>query len=167
MLRDYLETHACTETLVCPDLPFSPEAALSVLDAVIGAAPSGETIKLVGSSLGGYYASVLSHRYALKAVLINPAVRPYLLLTDYLGLQRNIYTGEEYVFTAAHIETLRRMEPDTLDSGKLLVLLETGDEILDYREAVERYRGATIHVVEGGHHEFEHFPDFLDEVVAF
>lgn len=150
----------------CPDLAHRPGQAIAQLEALI-ARPAGASPVLVGSSLGGFYSTWLAEKYGLKAVLVNPAVRPYELLRAYLGRQQNLYTDEEYEFTAQHLDELRKFETETITPGNYLLLVQTGDEVLDFRQAVEKYRGARQIVIEGGDHGFSDFADYLDEIFAF
>lgn len=151
---------------MCPDLAHRPREAVAQLEALIGR-PTARRTLLIGSSLGGFYATWLAEKYGLKAVLVNPAVRPYELLRISLGRQRNLYTGEEYDFTVRHLSELREFEVEEITPGRYLLLVQTGDEVLDYRQAVEKYRGARQIVIEGGDHGFGNFAEYLDEVVAF
>lgn len=149
---------------LCPDLHHRPARAMRQLEEVIADAKES-AVALVGSSLGGYYATCLAERHALPAVLVNPAVRPYELLRACLGPQRNLYTGEQYEFTAAHLEELRALEVDSVTLERYLVLVATADEVLDYRMATAKYGGARQIVVEGGDHGFSALGDYLDEVL--
>lgn len=149
----------------CPDLPHRPAAAMQLLEDLIAA--SREPVALVGSSLGGYYATSLAERYAVPAVLVNPAVRPYVLLQGHLGPQRNLYTGAEYELTAAHLDELRALDVATVAPERYLLMVTTGDEVLDYRVALARYPGAETLVVPGSDHGFADFGAHLDRVLAF
>jgi len=151
-------------TFLAPALPPSPAAATRLLEALVVAHPQAI---LVGSSLGGYYAGWLAERHAMRAVLVNPAVRPYELLHGHVGMQTNLYTGEHYEFAAAHVEELRALEQDRVTPARYLLMVETGDEVLDYRQAVARYTGAQQYVIEGGDHGFGDFADHLEVVFAF
>jgi len=126
-----------------------------------------DPVTFVGSSLGGYYATHLAERHEARAVLINPAVRPYDLFAGLLGPQQNLYTGERYELTPQHIDELRALEVDTIHPERYLLLVETGDEVLDYRSAVERYAGARQIVLEGGDHGFSRFGDCIDTILQF
>ena len=121
----------------------------------------------MGSSLGGYYATYLAEKHDLRAVLLNPAVRPYELLKDHLGAQQNLYTGERYEFTARHVEELRALEVAAITPGRYLLVAATGDEVLDYRSAVERYRGCRQLVIAGSDHGLSDFSDYLDLVLGY
>ncbi|MCH8499672.1 MAG: esterase YqiA [Marinobacter sp.] len=166
-LRSWLATGNWPLDLQVPQLGFDPQQALAVAASAIAAA--GPRIKgIVGSSLGGYYAAVLSHRFGLPAALVNPAVYPYRLLRDYLGPQHNPYSGEHYTLTEAHVAALEAMDPgEPDDPGRLLLLLQTGDETLDYRQALARYPASPAWIQAGGDHRFQHFERVLPAIMAF
>lgn len=151
----------------CPALPHRPAEAIALLEREIAAAQP-QDITLVGSSLGGYYSTWLAERHGVRAVLVNPAITPHEGLASYLGEQRNLYTGEAYQLTPTHLDELRALwveQPTRLE--RYLLMVTTGDEVLDYREAVARYRGAEQLVVEGSDHGFADFQDHLDRVLRF
>lgn len=155
----------------CEQLPVSPRAAIALAEAQIArcaARPDAPAPTLVGSSLGGFYATWLAERHGLAAVLVNPAVVAPLSLEAYVGEQTNLYTGERFDFTHAHIEELRALEvPAITRPERYWLLVETGDEVLDYRHAVARYAGARQTVLEGGDHGFSRWNDYLDEVIRY
>lgn len=122
----------------------------------------------MGSSLGGYYAAWLAERHGVRAVLVNPAVEAPRLLEGMLGPQTNLYTGERYELTPLHLEELRALEVAAITRPeRYLLLVTTGDEVLDYRRAVEKYAGCRSIVVPGSDHGFGDFGDYLEEVLAF
>lgn len=164
LLHERLMTLGTAHEFLAPALPHSPAAAARLLEDLARAHPQAA---LVGSSLGGFYATWLAERFALRAVLVNPAVRPYELLAGEVGRQKNFHTGEEYDFTAQHVVELRQLEVDSITAERYLLMVETGDEVLDYRNAVEKYRGAQQRVIEGGDHGFSDFADYLDTALAF
>lgn len=166
VLRKRMSELRRTREFVCPELPHRPLEAIALLDDII-AARMDERLALVGSSLGGYYATYLAERHGLRAVLVNPAVRPYRLLASSLGPQENLYTGARYLFTEAHLRELRGLEVGRVTADRYLLLVATGDEVLDYRDAVERYRGCVQTVVRGGDHGFGDFERHVDHVLAF
>ena len=163
-IRQELEALGRGAEFSAPALPHSPAAAAALLDEVIAKHPGAA---LVGSSLGGYYATYLAEKHGLRAVLLNPAVRPYELLKDHLGPQQNFHTGERYEFTARHVEELRALEVAGITPARYLLLAATGDEVLDYRAAVERYRGCRRIVIQGGDHSLGDFADYLGAVLEF
>lgn len=149
----------------CPQLPASPAAAIALAEDLIRRHGIGT---VVGSSLGGYYATCLAERVDLRGVLVNPAVVAHISLDRYIGPQRWIYTGEAFDFTRAHIDELRAMHPEVLTRPERFWLLaEEGDETLDYRHAVARYAGARQTVLPGGDHSFTCWDDYLDAIIAF
>ena len=147
-----------------PALPHRPAEAMALLCDLVEQHPGSA---LIGSSLGGYYATWLAERYALNVVLVNPAVRPHELLSGSLGPQKNLYTGAEYELTAQHIDELRALDVAAVTPGRYFLLTRSGDEVLDYRLAVEKYRGAQQWVIPGGDHGFGDFENYLDVVLAF
>jgi len=155
------------ESCIIPDLPAAPERAMQILEGLVNGLPQHRAC-LLGSSLGGYYATWLAERYRLKAVLLNPAVRPYELLSDYLGENLNPYTGEKYCLTEASIEVLKGYEvlsPSCPEN--FLVYLETGDQVLDYRQARDRFSRSHLEVFQGGGHEMVNFESRIDDILNY
>ncbi|WP_041642290.1 YqiA/YcfP family alpha/beta fold hydrolase [Azoarcus olearius] len=168
-LRARMAARGLGEAFWCEQLPVSPWAAVGLASAQIERSlANGGTPTVVGSSLGGYYATWLAEKYRLRAVLVNPAVVAPLSLEAYVGEQTNLYTGERFQFTQRHIDELRALEiPRITRPERYWLLVETGDEVLDYRHAVQRYAGAHQTVLEGGDHGFSRWNDYLDDVIAF
>jgi len=150
-----------------PGLPFSPAQAISVLEAKFFHSAIGKATAVIGSSLGGYYAMYLSAHYCLPAVLINPAIKPFHLLQDYLGDNENLYTGQHYVLDSSHIDELLAIQcnPSAFSSGQVLTLLQTGDETLDFREAIAFLPAQPTWIIPQGSHEFEHFERFIPAII--
>jgi hypothetical protein len=147
-------------------LPVSAHEAMALAEAQIARSSTPPT--LVGSSLGGYYATCLAERHGLKAVLVNPAVLAPLSLSAYIGTQTHMYTGEPFDFTLDHVEQLRAIEPPAITRPeRYWLMVETGDEVLDYRHAVARYAGARQTVLEGGDHSFTQWDNYLDLILAY
>jgi hypothetical protein len=150
----------------CPQLPVEPRAAVALVEAKIAQCEAPPT--LVGSSLGGYYATWLAEKHGVKAVLVNPAVVAPVSLADFVGRHTNLYTNEEFEFTAEHVAQLRALEvPRIADSARYLLILGTADELLDYRDAVRKYAGAQTVLIEGGDHGLAQFAEHVDEVLGF
>jgi len=165
LLKQRLEALGRGADFSAPALPDRPSAAAVMLEHEVAQHPGAA---LVGSSLGGFYATWLAERHGLKAVLVNPAVRPYEGLRQYLGQQQNLHTGERYELSEAHLQELRRMDVAAISRPeRYLLMVETGDDVLDYRQAVERYRGCRQMVIEGGDHGFSDFAKYLDSVLSF
>ncbi len=166
MLKRYMQERGLGEQYRCPALPHLPQRAMAMAEAEIAKYPR-ESITLVGSSLGGFYATYLAERHDLRAVLINPAVYPHEDLRAYLGVQRNLYTGRQYELTEDHLRQWEKLHLPTVRPQRYLLLVETGDEVLDYRQAVEKYRGARQIVVQGGDHSLTSFPEHMPLVLEF
>jgi len=147
----------------CPDLP--PLAADAIRE--IEKLPLTRNSCLVGSSLGGFYATYLVEKLGCRAVLINPAIDPHVGLRAYLGPQKNLHTGEPYELTESHLREWEKLFVPRITPSRYLLLVETGDEVLDYRRAVERYAGAEQVVVEGGDHSLQSFPRHLPLILEF
>lgn len=166
LLREYMANLELADHYVCPELPHRPAQAIALLRGLLEDHDPA-TVTLVGSSLGGFYATSLAEHLGARAVLVNPAVRPYELLASHLGPQKNLYTGEAYELTPQHIDELRVLEVDAITPSRYLLITATGDAVLDYRAGVQRYAGCEQIVVSGSDHGFREFSDYLDTVVAF
>lgn len=167
MLRDYVER--CVEgiELRVPALHHGPARAIEQVAEACGGV-ARDDLTLIGSSLGGFYATVMAERLGCRAALVNPAVHPHAHFSRYLGPQKNLYTGEEFILTRDHIDELRAMDPPRITKpGRYWVFLETGDEVLDYRDAVAYYAGARQDVAQGGDHSLAGFPQRLPGLVQW
>ena len=165
-LKARMDTLGLGEALWCEQLPVAAPEAIALVEAQIARCSTPPT--LVGSSLGGYYATWLAERHGLQAVLVNPGVLAPLTLSDYLGTQTHMYTGEPFDFTTTHIDALRALDvPAITRPERYWLMVETGDEVLDYRAAVAHYPGARQTVLEGGDHSFTRWGDYLDPVLEF
>lgn len=149
----------------CPALSHVPDEAIAQAEAIL-AADEGP-LTLVGSSLGGYYATWLAEKHDLRAVLVNPLVEAPPTLSEFLGPQTNLYSGEVFDFTREHMAQLQAMELPKIDPARYLLLVETGDEVLDYRKAVARYTGCRQIVLDGGDHSFTRFPEYVPQILEF
>jgi len=166
-LRERLAELGRENEFCCPALPHWPQQAMAILEGLVAAAGVDE-VTLVGSSLGGFYATWLTEMAGCRSVLVNPAITPHEGLRAYLGPQKNLYTGQEYELTEAHLAQLRALyiaEPVRMDH--YLLVHTTGDELLDWRVAVERFRGCRQIVVDGSDHGFSEFGDYIDSVLEF
>lgn len=148
-----------------PELPIDPVPALALLEDTLAACVT--TPGLIGSSLGGFYANILAARHGLRAALVNPAVHPHRVMSQYMGLQRNHYTHLVSLVTPGHFRWLEHMEAPPPYPERLLVLLETGDETLDYRLAEQFYADSHLEITPGGSHAYEGFVDRLPAILEF
>ena len=167
-LKRWLEARQRGHEWFAPNLPHRPAQAIALLSELIDNATTPP--KLIGSSLGGFYASHLVAKYHLKAALINPAVHPGLLLRELVGsVQKNWHDETQpYTFTQAHLDeliTLDQLFPK--HPQNMLLLLEKGDKTLDWRDATSYYRESHQLVFQGGNHGFTRFPEVIDLIDRF
>ncbi|HVF63663.1 MAG TPA: YqiA/YcfP family alpha/beta fold hydrolase [Casimicrobiaceae bacterium] len=172
MLREAVERLPATERprLHVPALDASPANAMATTAEWIETHVSqpAESLTIIGSSLGGYYATWLAECFACRGVMINPAIRPYDDLSPYVGPQVNLYTGETFVVTERHFDELRALSiPSVTNPERYLLLVQSGDEVLDYREAVAFYRGSFQYVEGGGDHTFTTFASQISTILRF
>jgi len=150
-----------------PALHHRPAEAVRAVDAWLDAREPA-TLAFVGSSLGGYYATYFAERRDARAIVINPSVRPYSDLERYLGPQRNLYTGAAYELTREHFDELRTLRVGTITRPeRYLLMAQSGDEVLDWREAVGYYGGAWQFVQGGGDHAFQDFEAQIPALLRF
>ncbi len=165
-LGDHMAQLGRLEDYYCPALPNSPREAIVKIESSLARADA-QKVTLVGSSLGGFYATYLAEKHGWKAVLVNPAVHAHKLMRDALGVQTNWHTGEKWVLVESHLAEMAALNIEHISRPeRYLLLAQTGDEVLDYRDAVAYYAGAT-HIIEaGGDHGFagfeRHFQTILD-----
>ena len=152
----------------CPQLPPSPRAAAALIDEGPADWPA-ERMAVVGSSLGGYYASWLAERRGCRAVLLNPAVDPARDLAAHVGEQSAWHDpAAHFFFRAEYVGELRVLQAGPLaDPRRILAVIAKGDEVLDWREMSARYAGARRRLLEGGDHALSGFPALIDEVIEF
>ncbi|ARU54856.1 putative esterase [Oleiphilus messinensis] len=152
-----------------PDLPYTPAEAIGLLTELIETRlSSGGHLALVGSSLGAFYALYLANHFDLRSVLINPALRPDLLLPAYLGENTNLYTGEVFVLHEEHIDQLRALRVHQVRSpDRHLVLTQSGDQTLDYREALSIMSNSPAWIQYGGSHDFDDFTKVHRAIFSF
>jgi predicted esterase YcpF (UPF0227 family) len=157
-------------SIYVPALPPRPAQAMhEVRQLITRIGPRGLTI--IGSSLGGYYATWLAEQYAasaVRAVLINPTTGPAVDLRPYLGPQRNLYTQQAYELTEEHLREFLALKVERLTRPeRYYLLVQTGDEVLDYQLAVTHYAGAFQLVLGGGDHAFQNFGQHIDSILQF
>jgi len=151
--------------VLAPDVPVEPDEAIVFLRREI---EQHDITMLIGSSLGGFYASALSAEYGLNAVLINPSVHPYRTLAPFVGTNTFWCSGEPFEWKRVYLWQLARIaETMRLPDADLLVLLQTGDEVLDYTVAADAFRDYDVVVEPGGNHRFENLGDYLERIAAF
>jgi uncharacterized protein len=153
----------------CPQLPPSPKLAMETVTQGLAQWPAAG-MAVIGSSLGGFYASYLAQLKDCKAVLLNPAVHAPRDLGKYIGEQTAWHNADEhFLFEPRFVDELRALEcgPPLAHPEKILAIIAKGDEVLDWREMRARYPGAAIKLLEGGDHALSDFDRHIDDVFAF
>ncbi len=165
-LKTWLTEQGRADEWCCPDLPVNPHAAIKQLSDIIENAQ--QPVKLVGSSLGGFYATILCERYDLKTVVINPSVHSGLSLRSRIGTHKAWHSEQNVAFTIEDANALNELDCYTVTRpDNLLVMLERGDETLDYRRAQAFYRDCHQVIFNGGNHGFSRFERMLPLIEAF
>lgn len=152
---------------IAPSLSSIPDLAIQTLEELIEVFQKRENVALIGSSLGGFYTMYLSHKYNLPCVLINPAVYSYKTLQRALGFPPNFYDLSTYEWTQNHLEMLKKYEVREYRGENALLMVQTADEVLDYREAVEKLSQSQMIIEEGGDHGFQGFDRHFQTIVEF
>jgi uncharacterized protein len=157
---------------LCPTLPVSPFETIALIEqeiaAKVKAGGQNQRITLIGSSLGGYFATHLAEKHGWRAALLNPAVVPERDLSKYLGEQPLWHGGGSIVVEPRHLDELRALAVTQITQPQRYYLLAaTGDEVLDYREMLAHYPGVATHLIEGSDHGISEFADYVDEVIRF
>jgi predicted esterase YcpF (UPF0227 family) len=167
MLREAMAQRGRFADYDCPVLPASPAQAIEVVQrAVAGCTPA--RLALIGSSLGGYYATWMAERLGCRAVLLNPAIRPQDDLSRHLGVQPVYFSDAQIEFRREYLAELEAIDtPAITRPERYFLVAATGDAVIDYRSMVRKYEGARQHVIEGSDHELSDFSQYLDEVLAF
>jgi predicted esterase YcpF (UPF0227 family) len=166
-VHEWMNAAGRAEELICPQLPASPKAAMALALLLVERFPADE-LAIVGSSLGGFYATWLAERLGCRAALLNPAVNPLKDLDKYVGISTAWHSDDRFEFRREYIDELAELTVGRITRPERYFLLAaTGDEVLDYRDMVHHYAGARQHVIDGGDHAISDFPDYVDEVLAF
>lgn len=164
ILKEELDTY----NFFTPSLSYIPDLAIDTLEQIIEFSISkNEPVYLMGSSLGGYYSMYLAHKYNLKAILINPSTQPYNTLKLVLGRAFSYHDQSKFEWNEEHIQKLYKYEIKNINPEHFLLLTQTGDELLDYKIAVEKLKGCQTNIIEGGDHSFINIENHLQEIKKF
>ena len=152
----------------CPQLPPSPREAMALVLEQLASWPV-ERMAVVGSSLGGFYATVVAERTGCKAALLNPAINPARDLAGHIGELTSFHDPDDiFYFRPEYVTQLRVMTPRTITQPeRYFAIVAKGDEVLDWREMTARYPGANIRLLEGGDHALWDFEEHLPHLLAF
>jgi uncharacterized protein len=167
-LRAWLAAEAPGVHWWCPQLAPSPRQALElVMDGIVSWPAHASAV--VGSSLGGFYATIVAERTGWPAVVLNPAVDPARDLAPHVGVQTAYHSpSEQFDFGPEHVAQLQAMTPTALTRlTRYLAIIAKGDELLDWREMRARYRGASVHLIDGSDHALSDFDRHLPRLLRF
>lgn len=166
-LRAVLEARGRAGDFVCPQLPVSPRAALNVALAA-AALENPARLAVVGSSLGGHYATWVAEQLGCRAVLLNPAVTPERDLATQLGRHPVFFSDQTIELTTDHLAELRGADTPRLSRlERYFLIAATGDEVLDWTAMVAKYAGCRQRVIEGSDHALSDFDRYVDEILDF
>ena len=166
-MHDYLLLEHPEIHFVCPQLPVLPKDMWSKIESIFEHY-KGCHFGVMGSSLGGFLATKVAQKYGAKVVLINPAVTPYVLLTQYQGVQRHPYLQKQYNIDETYMQQLKVLNTETIKHpDNIWVLIQEKDEVLDYREALKKYQGCKITCEKGGDHSFVGFERYMAKIIGF
>ena len=167
LLSERLAQQGRGDQYLCPQLPASPDAAVEIARQLVqGVDPTVLTI--IGSSLGGFYATWLAESIGCRAVLLNPAVAAPQSLEKYIGVTTQFHSDEPFEFKASYIDEMRTFTVDRITRpARYFLVAATGDKVLDWRDMVAHYRGAKHRVIDGSDHGLSDFADYIDQVLDF
>ncbi|MBL0730164.1 YqiA/YcfP family alpha/beta fold hydrolase [Piscinibacter sp. HJYY11] len=166
-MAEWVREHAPRLTWWCPQLPPSPREAVQLLEHGVSRWPL-DRMAIVGSSLGGFYATVMAERLGCKAVLLNPAVDPARDLARHIGETTAWHSDDRFFFRPEYVDELRQMTPGRLaHPASYFAVIATGDEVLSWREMSDRYRGGHLRIVEGSDHALSDFDEHLPHLLHF
>jgi hypothetical protein len=167
LVRAALAACGRDDDFLCPQLPASPRAAARLIEAT-ARLEEPATLSLIGSSLGGYYATWLAEQIGCRAVLLNPAVSPYDDLRQHLGTQPVFFSAQTIEVRPEFMDELRALDtPVITGPERYLLIAATGDEVIDWHTMVAKYAGCRQRIVEGSDHQLGDFAAYLGEVLAF
>ena len=164
--KNFISRYTKNTKIIIPDLDNNFEKAHQQIEKLIS--DNGPEILFMGSSLGGYSALYYAQIHKVKTVLINPAIPPLNDFDIYLGENENYATGEKFIIAKDDISFIRSLHHTKIkNSENILVLLESGDEILDYIETTSYFRASYIDIVYGGDHSYASLKSKHNKIVNF
>ena len=153
------------DKLLAPDIPVDPDEATAFIQKLILA---NDVSLIIGSSLGGFYAAHFAEKFQIKCILLNPSTQPFITLAPYVGTNEFFCSGEKFEWTKEHVTKLfsYAVAKDSI-KAPVLVLLQKGDEVLDYKKAEEVFANYEVVTQEGGNHRFENLDEYLGRIDEF
>jgi predicted esterase YcpF (UPF0227 family) len=168
MFAAWVAAHRPDLVWCCPQLPASPAAAMADVLAATADWPR-DRMGVIGSSLGGFYATAVAEQRGCRAVLLNPAIEPARDLAAAVGETTAWHSADPFVFRAEYVDELRRIAPPPAltELGRYFAVIAKGDEVLSWREMSARYAGCQVRLIEGSDHALTDFDAHLPAVLAF
>ena len=167
LLHEYFHSIGKEDNFLCPQLPVSPKDAMQLARSLCLGIPSDELV-LIGSSLGGYYATALAEEFSYRAVVLNPAITPAADLQRHIGIQTTWHTDEEFHFRPEYVDELKPYEIEKITCPERYFLVAaTGDDVLDWKMMVNHYAGARHKIIQGSDHDLSDFSTYMDEIIEF
>ncbi|WBX88944.1 YqiA/YcfP family alpha/beta fold hydrolase [Achromobacter mucicolens] len=172
MMADAMAERGLNEAWACPQLPASPREAIDLAMGMardrLASAASPRELTVIGSSLGGFYATWIAEQLGCKAVLLNPAVNAARDLATQVGEHHMYHSGAPFVFLPEYVAELAAIHaPRITQPDRYFLVAATGDEVLDWREMRDRYAGCRQRIVQGSDHGLSDFADWMPEVLEF
>jgi hypothetical protein len=168
VLKQWLSQNRPDINYLCPFLRPYPKETADTLDAIVNE-NQNESLYLIGSSFGGFWATYLVEKYNLPAVIINPAIDPSMLEPDYINVPlKNYHIDEDYLLTKERLDQFLNVAVSEIRrKEKYWLLVQSGDETLDYRMAVDFYSGCRQTVETGGDHGFKGVDKYIPKIIEF
>lgn len=172
LMEQAVAARGLAQAWACPQLPASPREAgeliLGIAHRQLQGLAGPRRLTVVGSSLGGHYATWLAERVDCRAVLLNPAVHAARDLATQVGEHRMYHSDAPFVFLPEYVQELADMEVPVLSHlERYFLVAATGDEVLDWREMCDRFAGCRQRIVQGSDHGLSDFAQWLPEVLDF
>lgn len=172
MMAGAMAERGLNEAWACPQLPASPREAIELAMGMardrLANAASPRELTVIGSSLGGFYATWIAEQLGCKAVLLNPAVNAARDLATQVGEHHMYHSGAPFVFLPEYVAELAAIHaPRITQADRYFLVAATGDEVLDWREMRDRYAGCRQRIVQGSDHGLSDFADWMPEVLEF
>ena len=172
LMADAMAARGLTDAWACPQLPASPRQAIDLALGMardrLADADSPRELTVIGSSLGGFYATWIAEQLGCTAVLLNPAVHAARDLATQVGEHHMYHSGAPFVFLPEYVDELAAIHaPRITQPDRYFLVAATGDEVLDWREMRDRYAGCRQRIVQGSDHGLSDFAEWMPEVLEF
>jgi predicted esterase YcpF (UPF0227 family) len=172
MMADAMAAGGLSAAWACPQLPASPREAVDLAMGIarrqLEGVDSPRALTVIGSSLGGFYATWLAEQLGCKAVLLNPAVEAARDLATQVGEHRMYHSDAPFAFLPEYVDELAAIHvPRITRPDRYFLVAATGDEVLDWREMRDRYAGCRQRIVQGSDHGLSDFARWMPEVLEF